>query len=287
MRVSLVLLIGVLAVVFGFAASAARTAGGLPMPTGNTYPLHLKFDLKYEIDWSLEEGMEGRQADPCASWSRETGSTTVLVQDAPWKRRGERRRTRHGMPGSLTFYPEGQAPKWATGGWAGGSVVGRAKGTVRRSWSQSGGPTEAQVAGPCKNSSPWKPITADCGNRSVTTSTATVIPERRKNAPSLKDLMTALVTPVKNTRDVLSFTVNFRDPFRSCPVKIGPAFPVNLGAPVFSVLGLRFLPPGDTSKSGFRSAGKCAYDLPDNTQCTFNLEIDWEIRRWKPGERYP
>src|SRR5262245_38087156 len=197
MKLALCLSISGLTMVAAIAAGSTPTAGVLPTVSGETYPLHVKFNMELEIDWSVEQGMEGRKGDPCASWSLETGHSTVTVQDAPWKRRGERRPVRHGMPGSLTFYPKGQEPDWAIGNWAGGSVVGRAKGTVRRRWNQSGGPTETQVAWDCQGSSPWQPVTTDCGGRSITTKTATVMWERRKNAPTLKDYLTAMVTPVK------------------------------------------------------------------------------------------
>ena len=183
-------------------------AGGLTPTAGGTYPLHIKFHLLYQVEWSFSQGLEGASQDGCAPWSKDRGVTTVVAEDAPWKRKGERRAKRHGVPGSLTFYAGSQAPAWAAGSWAGGSAVGRAKGTVQRRWVQDGGPDEDDVAGPCKDryiTTPWRPVPTDCGARSFTTRTATFVPQRRKRLATLDDLVT--VPGIARSIDVEVFAV--------------------------------------------------------------------------------
>jgi hypothetical protein len=289
MRQPLVLLVAMLAVISGFASGSAP-AGGLTLSVGGTYPLHVTFNLLYEVDWSRSSGLEGVAQDDCASWSKDRGTTVVVAHDAPWKRPGEKKPKRHGMPGSLTFYANGQRAPWAT--WAGGSVVGRATATVHRRWLQKGGPTEADVAGPCKDryiTTPWRPVPTDCGGRTVTTKTATFIPQQRTRLVTLHDLVTGI--PRTSGRDVFSVTVSpLREPYRSCKVPDGAsAFPVNLGVRVeeANLVGLRNLTPGKTVTGDFKTAGDCDRDLPADVTCTFKVDIDWTIRRWAPGEKFP
>ena len=291
MRLPVLVLVAASGLAAGLGFGSAPAAVTAPPSAGGTYPLHLKFDLLYQVDWSRSSGLEGVSQDSCASWSKERGITTVIAQDAPWRRSGERRAKRHGMPGSLMVYGSGQAATWATG-----AIVGRAKGTVNRRWIQQGGPTEGDLAGPCKGQyggPPWRPVPTDCGGRSFTTKTATFVPQERRRMGTLDQLMTISGIPRQDNTDVFAIGVApSRDPYRSCKAPYpAPAFPTNLGARVTidNTFGLRAreLKPGSTITGDFTRTGECDDDLPDSTTCTFKIHVEWELTRWAPGQRFP
>ena len=184
-------------------APLVEPAGATPAARSDAaYPLHVKFDLLYQIEWREPQGLEGRDGDPCAPWRIDRGVTTVVVRDAAWKRRGQQKARRHGMPGHLTVSANAGA-----GTWASGSAVGRARGTVQRRWVQSGGPEDGDVRNFCPGGEPWRPTPADCGERRFKTRTAALLAQQRRRLRTLDDVMTVSGVSRASDSPVFSFSV--------------------------------------------------------------------------------
>jgi hypothetical protein len=283
------------------AALAVLTLGGGPRPapllvepaaatpaarSDAAYPFHVKFDLLYQIEWREPQGLEGRDGDPCAPWRIDRGVTTVVARDAPWKRRGQRRARRHGMPGHLTVSANSRASTWASG-----SAVGWARATVQRRWVQSGGPGEGDVGNFCPGTEPWKPTPADCGERRFTTRTAAVLAQQRRRLRTLDEVMTLSGVPRASDTPVFSFSlVPTSALYRSCMAShYAPEHPTNLGVRI-TIVGiddlLRLL-PGKSVTGEWRNTGPCDDDLSGDLACTYKLDVDWDLTRWKPGTPFP
>lgn len=68
-----------------------------------------------------------------------------------------------------------------------------------------------------------------------------------------------------------------------------PAFPAFMGMIVrqADVNALRNLKPGERHRVQRSWSGDCKDDLPEEAACRFKLDIHVDIRRWRPGERFP
>ena len=295
MRLSLVGLVATFATaaIFGLGPDPAPAIelaprGAPPRPASYLY--HLTFSLLYEVDWSHASGLEGAAQDPCASWQKDRGSTTVIARDAAWKRKNEKKARRHGIPGSITFYGKGQSPSWAPGQWASGSAIGPAVATVHRRWIQKGGPIAADIENACPDRkgaiTPWLATEDDCGNQTFRTRTATFTPQRRKRWVTLDDLMTVPGAPKAADDEAFSITVApARAPYKSCRTYDPAPFPVNLGVWIRydDLVDLKNLRPGGRVDGDWKQAGSCDADLP-KAECTFKIDLEWTIERVPGGK---
>jgi hypothetical protein len=275
-------LVGLTAVWAGGSAPAGANPAAVRTTPDVFYLYHANFNLRYEIEWEIRQGTD---TGDCTPWRIDRGVNTVVVQDAPWKRRGERRPRRHGIPGSITMFGRFRpGTSLGIGGWAGGSAVGRASGSVSRTWVQRGGP-----GGGCEQ--PFKPTPTDCGNRTFATRTATILYQTRK---TLKTLDEATMPSSPRENQVWVFSLSAAPAgllYRSCMMTdLAPQFPANVAIRLAELtkIDLRRLQPGQSVSEDWRQAGQpCADDLPADTKCTFRVDGDIDITRWKPGTPYP
>jgi hypothetical protein len=270
------------------APAIAVARGATPRPAAYLY--HLQFSLLYEIQWSHKSGLEGAAQDPCASWQSDRGSTTVIAHDAPWRRKGEKKARRHGIPGSITFLGTGPSPKWAPGQWASGTAVGPAEAIVRRRWRQVGGPSAGDIEMACPDRkgaiTPWIPTTKDCGTRRFTTKTATFAPQRREKWVTLSDLMTIPGTPKSKDDEAFAITVGpGRELYKNCRTYDPAPYPLNLGVhiKIADLADLKDLPAGERVEADWTQAGRCDDDLPA-IECSFKIDLEWTIERVPDGK---
>lgn len=266
----------------GSAPAVDRAPGASDASARVFYLFHVKFDLTYEVEWSTTSGNKDSE---CESWRDDRGVATVVARDAPWKRRGDRRPRRYGIPGSITVF--GRFEPRSMGGWADGSAVGKAAATVHRRWVQRGENNDCS-GGPPK---PFQPTPADCGERRYKTSSATLIPQMRNYLRTLEDVMTIVGPRRRNEVEVLSLSVPAgRELYRRCMLFGGvPEAPSNLRFPLDVVTKhkLLTLSPGETVRDEWRHTANCSRDIPAGFECRYKMDVDVEIRRVRPGERFP
>jgi hypothetical protein len=270
------------AIAAGSAPAVDRAPGASDASARVFYLFYAKFDLTYEVEWSTTSG---NLSSDCEAWRRDRGVTTVVARDAPRKRRGDRRPRRYGIPGSITVF--GRFEPRSMGGWADGSAVGKATATVHRRWVQRGENRHCSGVPP----KPFQPTPSDCGERRYKTSSATLMPQMRNYLRTLEDVMTIVGPRRRNEVEVLSLSVPAgRELYRSCMLFAGvPEVPSNLGFPLDEVTKdeLLTLRPGETVRDEWRHAADCSRDIPDGFECRFKMDVDVEIRRVRPGERFP
>jgi len=276
-----VLFVSIAVLTVGSTPAGARRANAHATPADSSYLYHANFNLTYEIDWEIRQGQDDGN---CSPWTIDRGVNLVVVHDAPWKRRGERKARRHGIPGSITVFGRFRPGTTGLAGWASGSAVGRATASVSRRWVQRGGPGAG-----CDD--PWKPIPTDCGNKTFTTRSANVLYQTRKTLRTLDDA-TTIASPRENQVWVFSLSAAPSSIlYRSCKTSdLASEFPTNIAIRLTELNKdeILRLQPGQTFSEDWRQSGQpCADDLPEGVKCTFRMDGDIDIRRWKPGEPYP
>lgn len=281
MRPTLALIATLAAVISGAAAGSAPAdsveANVTAAAPDVSYLFHITFELTYEVTW---RETTGSPTGECVSWRIDRGSNTVVARDAPWKRKGETKARRHGIPGSINifgrFQPTGSGA--FAGGWASGTAVGAGRATVRRSW--------GQVGEDCINNkvTPIRPTPDDCGRRAHKTRAATVLPQMRGSVSTLDDA-TLISRPRANAFKVFSFYVSpdQRQLYRSCMTsRHALEHPAYVGFPIDGddLRGLRNLQPGESYSSAIHLLfGECENGVP-LSRCEYSAEVEWTIRRW-------
>jgi hypothetical protein len=287
-RIALAVLAAALVASAGSIPAAGQTPPGLPNvpglpkpPRGTvSYLLHAEFGLKYEVEWTEESGM---QFADCLPWRIDRGTNEVLVGSAGW------------LPGRIEIYPKiRKGPK--TGGWATSAIVGRATASIHRTWSQRGSNNwKPACGGP--DPGPFRPAPNDCGGgnerRYETPNAAVLAQMRQANNVYLKPLTTTQ-TPGTKQAQMPAFAISAvgRSPYQRCMTSgYAPEMPANIGFLLLPkkkwVEALRKLRPGEKIRLQHQYGGECTTDLPDNAACRFSLDVHIDIRRWKPGTRYP
>jgi hypothetical protein len=285
-RSRVVIVAGLAAVLAAVAAGSAPAGSSSPdarsAPLRVFYLYHAKFTVAYDVDWMTKQGSESQE---CSTWRVDRGSTKVVVRDAPWTQKTKRRKVRRtdGIPGSMKI-PGPSLRKGVKAIWAGGSAVGRAEATVNRTWIQRGGVNWSAGCGGSPPD-PFRPSPDDCGARTVTSRTATFLPETRKRFDTLRDVMYS-----EGSRAALAFSMPAPAPYRRCKThEAAPDLPANFGFWVgkTDIHELSRIESGGTAQVHYETSGDCAYDIDPEDSCTFRLELTLDVHSWEPGTPYP
>ena len=280
------LCISVAAVVTAIAGAGAGSGGTdvrIPVipaiPAGPAYMFKVEFGLLYEIEWVEEQG--DRYGD-CQSWHIDRGKTEVNAGSAAFRKGGPDR-----LAGRLQIFDD-YSTSQTTGGWALGSAVGGARGTVERTLVQAGGTTACGDKGP--TTEPRNPN--DCGERPFSTPQATLRAEMRKGFRYLDWRRCLFCRHRKMPTSPCSRSPS-RDARSTRPASRHPMRPTfrstsRFGSRRTDVTQLRELQPGGkyiVNKDG--REGSCKEHLGRQSVCRFHIRLNLEIQRWKPGMRFP
>jgi len=282
----IVLAAGLVAALSAVGAGSAPAGSSSPDSRGAElgvyYLFHAKFTVHYEVDWKTKQGSS---TTDCSTWRVDHGSTKVVVQDAPWIQKTKKRKVTRtdGIPGSMRI------PGSSFGGrakriWASGSAVGRATAKVSRTWIQQGG---VNWSASCGGSPPppFRPSPDDCGDRTVASRSATLLPQTRKRFDTLADVMHS-----EGSRAALGFSMPAPAPYKRCKThEAAPDLPANFGFWVgkTDIRELSRIESGGTAQVHYETSGDCAYDIDPEDSCTFRLELTLDVRSWEPGTPYP
>jgi hypothetical protein len=271
------------------ASSADRPSarGGTRAPTVTAagaataaYLFKAEFGVGYEIDWTESSG---NQADDCNDWRLSHGTIDVSVGSYDPKRK-----TSLALPGRAAIFRSNNVNT----GWARLVAVGPAKGTVQRTLIETGGTTQ------CGNTPP-QPFVApanDCAGgraRPYSIPNASLRAAGGRGSFTLNEV-TEINTPASSVRiwTIAISAAPLRSLYRNCRTSAyAPPYPASVGLPMFqgTIAALRKLKPGQKRRIERTWTGDCQPpdEISTDAACRFKLDLHVDIRRWRPGERFP
>jgi hypothetical protein len=283
------------------AVGAVAAAAGLQEPNDSLgsdarrprvppgYNFKAEFGLGLEVKW---EENTGSRAGPCPSWTHTKGKLEIDAGSVDTKK------TRFTIPGRMSIFSQRQRDRqnnWADPTTAG---LGAARATIKPSFPVREG--RVCVDGVSK---PWQPPPNDCGEKRYVSRVASVRPAFRSSFETLDQLIGLRNRPPRRS-DLSGFSLEALvidipptpgAVYRSCQLPLGlSAYPVGIAINLNenNISKLKALRPGESfrlrtpPKSIKTYAGPCGEEIVAEN-CTFELEIFVDIRRWKPGEPWP
>lgn len=271
MRFRPVLLLAILtaviaAAVAGLAPAASRsTVPGALRPAAG-YNFHAEFRLTYEVKWSATSG---DPAHDCSEWSATSGTNEVnVISVAP-------------IAGHIQSIYTGSATQGRRS-WATITAVGKAKGTVERTLSVSGG--FVWPADGCGYPRPptWVPPRNDCATRPFTSRSAVFRAALRRFDATLDGSSPGAALGKTPFIDFIVAPDAGVPLYRNCEAGFAEEFPVeNVGLVVkrSDRRALSLLKPGHIYKMSGDTNVDCTDELPDGATCKGYIDIEVKFQR--------